>query len=214
VGVSSPLVDPAIAGAAADTARTGSLAGPAQNAPASDCAGRRTPAARRLAGVPAEALAEFPPAWIKRGRGGGASGLGSRLVDPAIAEATADTERTGPRARTAAERALVWRRRNAVHTLHAAWRARRPKRSRNFRPASIERGRATSGWSSSPLVDPRSRRARRLPAHTAAERAFAWLRTSAYAGSTPPRRARPAEALADSRRRKLRAGAAGKYWFA
>jgi hypothetical protein len=50
--------------------------------------------ARRLAGVPAEALAGFPPAWIGACGAGGTGCRSAPPVAPAIAEATADTERT------------------------------------------------------------------------------------------------------------------------
>jgi len=55
------------------------------------------------------------------------------LVAPAIAAAAAVTERTGGLPATTAGRALVWLRRNAQRRQHAASRACRPKRSRNFR---------------------------------------------------------------------------------
>jgi len=55
------LVDRGIAEATADTQRTGE---PSRNArPCLAALERPTPAARRFAGVPAEALGEFPPAW-------------------------------------------------------------------------------------------------------------------------------------------------------
>jgi len=65
---------------------------------------RPAQAARRLAGVPGEALAEFPAARSERGR----AVFGCRsapLADPAIAEMAAATPRTGSIARTTAERA-------------------------------------------------------------------------------------------------------------
>jgi hypothetical protein len=66
-----------------------------------------------------------------RRRGSGAGGRvfdchSSPSVDPATAEATADTL-------PAAERVLVWLRRNALGTKQPASRACRQKRSRNFR---------------------------------------------------------------------------------
>jgi hypothetical protein len=89
-------------------------------------------AARRLPGVPAEALAEFPPAWGERG---GLFGWhSSPFIAPAIAatEQLPDTERHRQLARTAAERAVSLRR-NAVRKQPAASRASRTKASRNLR---------------------------------------------------------------------------------
>jgi len=54
---------------AADTVRTGSLPN-RRNGPRLAAHARLTQEARRLAGVPAEAFAEFPPAWIERVREG------------------------------------------------------------------------------------------------------------------------------------------------
>jgi hypothetical protein len=109
---------------------------------------RPTRAARRLAGAPAEEVAAFPPG-VDRARAGRArSGSpSSSLAAPALAEATAGTERTGSLPRPAVERALVRLRRSAS-------RGSTPPRGRAGRSArriSAGHRRCDSGLSQDPF---------------------------------------------------------------
>ena len=86
---------------------------------------RITPAARRLAGLPPEALAEFPPAWGERGRDG-RSGCRIALGRPRHRRNDCRHGAHRQLARTAAERALVL---EATRPLRPSWRSRRARRS-------------------------------------------------------------------------------------
>jgi len=77
----------------------------------------------------AEALAEFPPAWIGR----------DRAVLAGVARSGCRRGAHRQLGRTAAERALVWLRRNALRSEHAASRGVPPDALAEFPPAWSER---------------------------------------------------------------------------